>query len=125
MTKTFCDGVHATAEEIIACKDCAGLLDSMDYGEKPADKKSYKVEISETQKYVFDVQADSHDEAEKLGEEMYQEACKAGTYHYHESGDAEVSTFSYDVTGTDDAPQDTECYCTETELSVPHRQSDH
>jgi hypothetical protein len=65
--------------------------------------KSYKVEITETVTYVFDVQAQDEQEASDQATILMAEANNNGTYHYHQTGDTiqEVSTV-YDVTGTDD-----------------------
>lgn len=64
--------------------------------------KSYKIEFTEMQKYVYGVQAKTEVEAIKCAEEMRIEANRMGTYHYHEYGDMETETMVYDVTGTDD-----------------------
>lgn len=66
-------------------------------------KKSYKVEFTEEQKFVFDIQADNEEEAKKLGCEAWHEAVENGTVHYNAVGDEEASISTvYDVTGTDD-----------------------
>lgn len=65
-------------------------------------KNSYKVEITQSQTYVFDIQANTEQEADALGYSMFDEKEKAGVLHYHEFGDASLSATSYDVTGTDD-----------------------
>lgn len=65
--------------------------------------KTYKVEISQTQKYIVDVQAKNEEQAKKLAIPLWDDLCETGTYHLHEYGDAETEfTMVYDVTGTDD-----------------------
>lgn len=68
----------------------------------------YKVELTTTNSYVYDVTANTQEEAETLGREYYQESLELGTYHYHETGDEQLNTTVYDVTGTDDAPNTNE-----------------
>lgn len=64
---------------------------------------SYKIEFTETQRYVFDVQAENEQEARARGYEEWHKAVEMGMVHYFAIGDAdtEISTV-YDVTGSDD-----------------------
>lgn len=65
--------------------------------------EKFKIEFSETQKYVIDVLAKDEAEAiEKARARLY--ALKdAGIIHHHEEGDPEIAfSASYNVTNTDD-----------------------
>ncbi len=65
--------------------------------------KKFKVEITQTQKYIIDVLAKDQKDAEKRATKKWNLFCALGTYHMHEDGDAETEiTTVYDVTGTDD-----------------------
>ena len=65
--------------------------------------KKYKVEFTESEKFVVDVLAENEAQAKELAEEKWQEVCKNGTYHYLQYGDSETEiTTVYDVTNTDD-----------------------
>lgn len=64
----------------------------------------YKIEITQSQKYIIDVKAKTEDNAKKQATKIWNKLCATGTYHLHEHGDAETEfTNTYDVTGTDDA----------------------
>ena len=64
---------------------------------------SYKVEISEVQKYIFDIQAESEEKAKELVEKEWNDNVNTGTVHLFEYGDREMDiTEIYDVTDTDD-----------------------
>jgi len=77
--------------------------------------KYYKVEFVERQKFVFDVSAETEEEARKKGYEAWHEAVEHGTVHYHAWGDEEADIdMVYDVTGTDDEPQEECCVCKES-----------
>jgi hypothetical protein len=63
----------------------------------------YKVEFTESQKFVIDVLANSEEEAKKLAWDRYDDIVANGLIHYHESGDRETElSYVYDVSGTDD-----------------------
>jgi hypothetical protein len=65
--------------------------------------QSYKIEISEVKKYIFDVQAENEDEARTKGYEAWHEAVENGMVHYNAIGDADTDiSMVYDVTGSDD-----------------------
>lgn len=65
--------------------------------------KKYKVEITETSKYVMDVLAEDENQATDMATEKFSEICANGTYHYHQVGDTENEVSAvYDVTKTDD-----------------------
>lgn len=72
--------------------------------------KNYKIQILETTKYIIDVKAESEEEAKKKADDVWQDICNVGTNHYYMQDDPDCETVVgtiYDVTGTDDAPQDT------------------
>ena len=65
--------------------------------------KSYKVEITQTDTYIVDVQVESVTDAEKKATKEWNKIVEAGIYHYNQTGDTITSLgMVYDVTGTDD-----------------------
>ncbi len=64
---------------------------------------SYKVEFTESRRYVFDATAENEDEAVDIARKAYTHSTEFGMLHYHESRDPEEEVTVYDVTGTDDA----------------------
>ena len=65
--------------------------------------KTYKIEITQSERYMMHVEADNEEEAKVQAEGLWNEACEAGVYHYLQQGDTETEfTNVYDVTGTDD-----------------------
>jgi len=76
--------------------------------------KDYKIEILETttDKYIIDVKANSEEEAKEKADGVWQDLCTLGINHFHIQGHPERETVVgtiYDVTGTDDAPQEENC----------------
>jgi hypothetical protein len=67
---------------------------------------AYKVEITETIAYTFDIEAKTEEEAQSKGHARFIEESNAGTLHYYETGDPETNTTIYNVTGTDDDPRE-------------------
>jgi hypothetical protein len=65
--------------------------------------KSYKVEFTVTNSYVFDARANDEEEAKEIADKQFLEADNAGTLHYSESG-SDTSITVFDVTDTDDDP---------------------
>lgn len=65
--------------------------------------KKYKIEFTQSQKYIIDVRAKNEENAKKQATKKWNKICKANTANYHESEDptTEISTV-YDVTNTDD-----------------------
>jgi len=70
--------------------------------------KNYKIEIKQSETYIFDAEAENVGEASAVALIIFREAEKLGTLHYNSTtGEAEtIVTNVYDVTGTDDAPQE-------------------
>lgn len=65
--------------------------------------KLYKVEITQTEKYIIDVQAENEEQAKELATPLWNTANENGTEHYFSNGDIEIDFGTvYDVTGTDD-----------------------
>lgn len=77
---------------------------SMDTKDKAQNVRSYKIEITQTEKFVIHADAENEDKAKEIAMEEWNEVCRNGTYHYSQVGDTatEISQV-YDVTGTDDA----------------------
>jgi hypothetical protein len=66
-------------------------------------KQKFKVEFTESQKYIVDVLARDEQEAKQLAEAKWYDIVSNGTAHYYEDSDLETSlTAVYDVSGTDD-----------------------
>lgn len=63
---------------------------------------SYKVEITRTETFVFDVRAESEEKAIDLAHVDRVAAENAGILHYNQTGDTVFEEMTYDVTGTDD-----------------------
>lgn len=69
-------------------------------------KKYYKVEITRSQKFVVDIQAENEEQAKEKMWKEFDGIENSGTLHFYEQDDEETEISAvYDVTGTDDAPQ--------------------
>lgn len=70
--------------------------------------KTYKVEVKEIQTYVFDIKAESEEEARIKTVDEFTKQAEAGMLHYYLTGDTEVleDYTVFDVTGTDDELKD-------------------
>jgi len=65
--------------------------------------KTYKIEITQSDTYIVDVEAVTEKEAKAMARDIWDTACENGSYHYLQSGDTQTEfTNVYDVTGTDD-----------------------
>lgn len=65
--------------------------------------KKYKVELTESQKYIVDVLAKNAYDAKIKATKKWNKIVKNGIDHYNEVGDKEIDiSCIYDVTGTDD-----------------------
>jgi hypothetical protein len=68
----------------------------------------YKVQFVQTEHFVVDVSAETEEEARTLAEAKWEGG------DYHEMGDCEVEIDTvFDVTNTDDEPQEECCVCKE------------
>lgn len=63
----------------------------------------YKIEFTQTQKYIVDVLAKNEENAKKSATRKWKNICNQNIAHYHEDGspETEISTV-YDVSNTDD-----------------------
>jgi len=65
--------------------------------------KKYKVELTESQKYIVDVLAKNEYEAKIKATKKWNKIAESGIDCYNEVGDKEIDiSCIYDVTGTDD-----------------------
>lgn len=63
----------------------------------------YKIQITQSDTYCVDIQANTEAEARELVAKYWNEIADNGTQHYYQDGDTttEITTV-YDVTNTDD-----------------------
>ena len=73
------------------------------------EKRKYKVEIIQTEKFIVDVLAEDEQEATDKANEKWLEICSNGMEHYHKYGDKGYDIGCiYNVTETDDPFDDGE-----------------
>ena len=66
--------------------------------------QKYKVELTQSEKFVIDVKAESVEQAEKLAKKYFNRVVENGTAHYYSTtGGVETEVnYVYDVSETDD-----------------------
>lgn len=91
-------------------RDLAVKSESVETKFEVDQNRKYKVEFVQTEKFVIDVVAKSEAEAIELAKPEWERVAENGTYHYHQSQEAEVEVgIVYDVTNTDDSFDPVNC----------------